>query len=837
VKQVFWLLCAIIVLVLTGGSLASVSAQTPSATPDPFTVQLTSTPTAAFNSIVSDISANGRFVVFTSNGDVATVKTDTRNNKDGNREIFLADYAQRRIFQITDTKNVPIPTPSPSPTPTPSPSPSPTASPSPTPTPLPTPADRSLVKIEIDNRSPMISLAPALVNGVRSYIIVFSSNAPDPKLFNGADSTALSADANSEIWIYRMPAVADVDLTVGADLPFQDLAAGMFEPVTINTPASRPPTPGASGVTPFFADDNREATISDDGAIIAFISTRDLVTSVGNADFNPELFFYTIATKTFTQATKTQDATQGVGLIFSTNPSLSADGSRVAFMSTANLATNNADNNAEIFTATFTGGTVSPFFQVTRTLNGVGNTNVLSPGRRMSRNGAFIAFESRATDPKSNAAPAGTILGTFVYTVAGDTFNEVGTRTPTVDIGRFPTFTDYDGSLNPSSLVFSSFHNFRPNGTFPDTAANQIEGLNPDFSAELFLTQVPVTSSNTFTRITNVTIFTSVGGTRAIASESRKRIAFSLGGAELGLGNSDASVELYYLITPAITNQSAAVLSFFTGASNMPVAAATPIPSPTPSPTPTPSPVPGAPIGLAPGELSIVRSTVALAQSDAVFTCVSVTENCVSENLRSPALPVELNGVSVSLNGAAAGLYSVGNTSKQINFVVPIGLPGGLATVAVNVLDTGANTDTLHRGLVQIVPAQPDIFTSTNDAGGRAVAFNITNPNARTTEPFSVTSDDGTGNSVATRLELSVTGMRFAARSEVTVTVGTTQITGDAIISVQPNREMPGFDIITFTLPASLAGAGDVPIQVTFLRGSTSAVSRPADTAPHITIN
>jgi hypothetical protein len=612
----------------------------------------------------------------------------------------------------------------------------------------------------------------------------------------------------------------------------------MFEPVTGNTPASRPPLPGAVGVTPFFADDNREPTISDDGAIIAFISTRDLVPGVGNADFNPELFFYTVGSKTFTQATKTQDAIQGVGLIFSTNPSLSADGSKVAFMSTGNLASNNTDNNAEIFTATFTGGTVSPFFQVTRTLNGLGNTNVLSPGRRMSRNGAFIAFESRATDPKSNAAPAGTVLGTWVYTVAGDTFNEVGTRTPSTDIGHFPTFTDYDGSLNPSSLVYSSFFNPRPNGTFPDTAANQNEGLNPDFSAELFLTQVPVTSSNTLTRITNVTVFTSVGGTRAIASESHKRIAFSLGGAELGGGNSDFSVELYYLITPIITNQSAAVLSFFTGASNMPVATATPVPSPSPSPTPTPSPVPGAPFGLAPGELSIVRSTVALAPSDVDFTCVSVLENCVSEDLRVPALPVELNGVSVSVNGAAAGLKFVGNTTKQINFVMPIGLSTGLGTVAVNVLNTGANTDTLLRGLVQIVLAQPDIFTTTMDAGGRAAAFNITNPMvARLPEPFSVTSDDGTGTQVPTKIELSVTGLRFAARTEVGITVGTTAIPADNILSVQPNRGMPGFDTITFTLPASLAGAGDVPIVVTFTRGGTSAVSRPADTAPHITIN
>jgi hypothetical protein len=49
---------------------------------------------------------------------------------------------------------------------------------------------------------------------------------------------------------------------------------------------------------------------------------------------------------------------------------------------------------------------------------------------------------------------------------------------------------------------------------------------------------------------------------------------------------------------------------------------------------------------------------------------------------------------------------------------------------------------------------------------------------------------------------------------------------------------MPGFDVIQFKLPATLAGAGDVPIQVTFTRAQgITTVSRPADTAPHITIN
>jgi uncharacterized protein (TIGR03437 family) len=294
---------------------------------------------------------------------------------------------------------------------------------------------------------------------------------------------------------------------------------------------------------------------------------------------------------------------------------------------------------------------------------------------------------------------------------------------------------------------------------------------------------------------------------------------------DFGGGNADLSGEIFYLLSPIITAQSAAVLTFNTGASNMPVATATPLPSPTPSPTPTPSPSPDVAPGLAPGELSVVRSTVALAPSDA-------SASGGSETKRSPALPVELNGVSVSVNGAAAGLYFVGN------FVMPISAPIGLGTVAVNINDAGANTDTLLRGFVQIVSGQPDIFTSTNDAGGRAVVFNVTNPGARTVEPFSVTSQDAGGNTVPTVLELNLTGVRLASTAEITVTVGTTAISAASITLVKSNPEMPGFDIIDFTLPDTLAGAGDVPIVVTFTRtGQTATTSRSTATAAHITIN
>ena len=824
-KQGLWLLCASIVSLLLGGSLASVSAQTSSPTPDPFVVQLTSNPSAAFNTSIGDITANGRFVVFVSNGDLSTEKTiDGRNNADGNREIFLADYAQRRIFQITNTKNVPNPSPSPTPTPTPTPTPSPTPSPSPTPTPLPTPADLTLVKIEIANRTPMISLAPQLVGGQRVYTIVFSSNAPNPKFFDGTEGT-LAQDGNSEIWIYRFSA-PDVDLTLGADLPRSDLALGTFTQIT-NTPASRVPSAGSTTRSPFFADDNREATISDDGNILAFISTRDLVPTVGNADGNPELFFYNISGATFTQATNTKDATPGIGLVFQSNPSLSSDGSVVAFISSANLATNNADGNAEIFVANFGGGAVSNIRQVTRTLNGTANTNILSPGRRLSRNGALIAFESLATDPKGNTAPTATALGMFVYTIATDTFVEIGPRASSfADITRFPTFTDYNGALAPSSLIFTSALNFLPDGTFP-TTANDSTGLNPQRVAQIFLSAIPASTPQSFVRLTNnpgIGAGGTFGGTLPVASETRKRIAFVLGGLELGGGNTDFSQELFYLLSPQVTTQNAAVLSFFTGASNMPVTAATPVPSPSPSPTPAPSPVPGQPFGLAPGELSIVRSTIPLAPSSA-GACVSPV-GCASETQRSPALPIELNGVSVSVNGYAAGLYFVGNSEKQINFVMPIGASTGTGNVVINILDAGANTDTILRGLVNIIPAQPDIFTSTNGPGGRAAAFDAT---TQIGEPFT------TGQTIA----LSVTGVRFALASEINITVGTTAIPAANILLVRPNLEMAGFDVIQFTLPDTLAGAGDVPIQVTFTRPSLplTTVSRPADTAPHITIN
>ncbi len=180
--------------------------------------------------------------------------------------------------------------------------------------------------------------------------------------------------------------------------------------------------------------------------------------------------------------------------------------------------------------------------------------------------------------------------------------------------------------------------------------------------------------------------------------------------SELGTGNPDKSVEAFYLLSPPVSSEPSAALSFFTGASEFP------LPTPEASPSPTPSPSPGVITGLAAGELGIVRTTVDFAPST-----VMVPNGAASETNRSPALPVELNGVSVSVNGAAAGLYFVGSTSRQINFVVPLGTKPGLATVVIN---SRLNGGTQLRGLIIIVAAQPDLFSD----AGRAAIVNVTNP-------------------------------------------------------------------------------------------------------------
>ncbi|MFL6229119.1 MAG: hypothetical protein ACJ741_10100 [Pyrinomonadaceae bacterium] len=847
-------------LVLVCLCAAGLRAQTPSPTPDPSVTQITS---SLVDSFARDISGDGRFVVIESNGDIATLPpgqtatTKSPNNADGNREIFLFDFAQRRIFQITDTKSalkdatLAIATRFLSPN----------------------------IQVEVSNNRPMISRD--------GKWIVFSSNAfnqndnsSSPFSFDGDVQTnedALKADGNQEVFLYRIPDVGAADLTSGTTPAYQDLRQGTVGGVSAftratNTPASSLPRAGTSTSIPFVADDNRAAQINDDGSRVVFVSTRNLQSlNLGrlNADGSPEIFVYNnVGGGSISQITVTS-LDQNL-LVFADNPNISGSGATnatIAFTSNAkdlrftnstdaasNVAAANSDGDNELFVASYNGATVTSMRQATRTKRQIPAdvVNYLNPGRRLSRDGNLVAFESVAADPKAdNSTTNETNNAIFVYNISADSFTQVGPRAVSTgtgaefeDVLRFPTFAG-----DNSRVFFTSNLNLKADGT--RVAQADAAGLNPARLKQIFSATVPASGSTatSVTRLTNLTGNDAGGTMQPYLSNTQERLAFSLAAYEFGTGNSDQANEAYYLLTPpapstADVPAASSALAFFTGATRRDVITPAASPTPTPSPTPSTPPV----TGLAPGMLGIVRTTSSSITFSATSqgVCPADTPGCdaASESAHRPTLPVELNGVSLSINGAAAGLYFV--SASEIQFVVPPGLVAqtGSSTypVTINIRETGGVRTV--RSTLQVIAAQPDIFSSTGGAGGRAAVTNVTNPllAVGTSEPFNVTTtfvnSSGTSVTAPTVLRVVLTGVRGVAKGAITVrlTKGdntTVDLTGDAIPRDAQATDMPGVFTIDFTLPATLAGAGDVSITVI----ASSIPSRPADTAPRFRIN
>lgn len=835
---------------ITATTIPGTPTPTPSPTPTPGTTPTPTPQPIPRDSFAGDISGNGRFVVIESAGDIATNRTPdvfdasgnlvTRghNNADGNQEIFLFDYAQRRVYQITDTRSA-----------------------------LKDTTKSSVDPLNIDVL--VVNLQPSISHDGK--YIVFQSNAYSdantaltPKLFDGqANVTALKADANTEIFIYALPAFTAVaDLSSGAEVPEVNLGNGTMTRVTTTPATALPRAASGTFITAFFALDNYNPIVNDDGSLVVFVSkARSGNIGTGNADGNKEIFVVknpASASRVFTQVTTTTDVIPAGSIIptrfvFNEAPTLSAcDGvlaCRVGYVSNADTGTDEVEanrGNGEIIVATLnnTTGAVQSTRQLTKTppetRTGAEfiSVNILSPGRRISRDGSRIAFESLAVygaDGTPNATPADR-YGIYIVNVTGTSlvFEQVGQRPPSdqLDLSfRWPTFTG-----DSTRVVWASNLNYNADGTLATTTGT---GLNQTNLAQVF--SAPVTTLTTVSRVTNFIAGTGVAAHGSFTvfqpfpADNLRRMALSLR-SEQGSGNADASSEAFYQLIPVATSETpapsptpattAAPVSFFTGASDRAVVA--------PSPSPTPPDV----TGLAPGMLGIARSTLTLAPAT-----VEVDKNTAHEFQRRPPLPVELSGVSVTVSGAAAGLYFV--SPGRINFVVPTGLASSTTAAPVVINNNGA----LIRTSLLLNFAQPDIFTTTNGPGGRAAALNVTNMCVMgTAEPFTITSSRPTGGVcsaatteiVATKLLFMVTGVRgVTAPATVTVRIGTTDIVGTADatspITIGPSNT-PGFDQITVTLPATLAGAGDVPVIVTVTTSAGTFTSRPADTAPRITI-
>jgi len=887
------------------------------------------------NSFAGGISGDGRLVVFESTGNLAT---ENPRNSDLNREVFLFDYAQRRIFQITDTRSLPIEATrgafgtvtltggasgtvngitvdgvqimsgpvsfatSLSQTATNvasninafNSSPNYTASATDNvvtvTAAIPGPASNGLQVVSsattittadtnlaggFDGSGPIVSsntkvqinnITPVISNDGRW--IAFSSNATtstpgnsngtNPGDFDALDYTMgdgtnpLEQDANMEIWLYQIPAVAPVDLSQGDDIPVTPLTGGTFIQVT-NSNASRIPVAGSGAQLPLIAADNTDPSVNDNGNVVAFVSNRDLVPT-GNAapQDNPEIFTYVRGSGNTSQVTSTPRGTVG-NPQYNNAPTISGNGMRVMFVSNSQNPIvgmskgNNTDLNEEVFFADLdpNGAPAGVRKQVTVTspANPGDLVNIVNFGRRMSRDGRFIAFDSHAdfTNEHAGANQAG--FATFLYDASSDAFERVGPRSDADagaaggDIARYPGFTDYDMSGAPQTLVLETRLNIAPDGTIP---ADEEDGLNPDTQRPAQMYAFPIggapLGAGTFTRLTKLpspTFF--LGSLQPLPSNNLNRVAFSIPQSEVGTGNPDLSTEVYYLLIPTILSEGAEpTLAFFTGATQIPISndplptpspTATPTPSgsPTPTPTATPPETPATLQGISRGMLAEVNYGF-----DGMSPAVNKTGTASLD--RRFNLPMELGGVTMSINGVSVGLKEV--TSDKIIFIAPLGLGEDLENPYPVVIN---NNGVVIRGEITFSAYRPDIFLADGiDPGlNRAKVFNVTN-RVHTTEPFTVlTLKYRGGVKVDTNLRMFLTGVEGAPASTISIVIGETAVPGD--IQAPVLRE-PGVYSIDFDLAPVFDMAGDQPVTIIILSGTAVYQGRRQADAPRIRI-
>ncbi|RZL39973.1 MAG: hypothetical protein EOP35_02255 [Rubrivivax sp.] len=131
-------------------------------------------------------------------------------------------------------------------------------------------------------------------------------------------------------------------------------------------------------VSPAGGGYNQNPVLSADGNSIAFVSSFDPLGQ--NGDGNAELFRYDVPTQTLIQVTHTGGASASL------SASISGDGSRIAFSSSADLTGGNADGNYEVFVYDLLAGS---FQQLTDTLGGV-----FSGDAQLSEDGLTLAYVS-----------------------------------------------------------------------------------------------------------------------------------------------------------------------------------------------------------------------------------------------------------------------------------------------------------------------------------------------------------------------------------------------------------------------------------------------------------
>lgn len=766
-----------------------------------------------------DMSGDGRFTVIVAQVELNTVPGSPRNNADGNVEIFLFDYAQRHIFQITNTKNLLI-------------------------NPNGSPTEPANIKLSIYNLQPVIS------NDGRYIVFVSNATTSTPTAPNNTNpgnfdanaytdtqgNNPLNNDGNMELWLYKLPTYSNVDLSSGVEPAFVDMSTGVFTQIT-NTNALVSPNGG------YVAFDNEHISVNDNGCVVAFESTRNFTGQ--NSDLNNEIFVWERSEPGFCQNipgfAQITDTPFGTitNPIRNSSPSLNGIGNRLVLASSAanpiiGMTTGvNPEFNGEIFFTdlNIAGQPSGIKRQVTVTTppNPQTVVNVLTVGgRRISRDGGYIVFDSLAQLGQTGGTvqPSYAVFMFQIDAAPEQQFRQIGPRglqDPGLNPGNpdtmhYPVFTDYNANGIATKVVWTSRANFRSDGI----ATSAPEGLNPSVirQAQVFSYQISGGSAP-YTRLTKPSttdyapcfidsFYGALYCSRPpVTSNSQKRLAYS---QPISANDADKYFRsLVFLLTPEATltvNSSDFNLTYFTGASLMPLNSNPPL-------------VTGLALNML-GSAGIVSTYLP--------TVPQTSATGVSNARRFPA-PLELRGASIAIDGFAARMTGV--RSGGLDFIIPPDVTEGTKQLVIN------HNGNVFQGTINIIRVQPDILTCTQGpcsaGGGRARLLNVTNPANVQSEPFTVTTVTPSG-ALPTKLRLFLTGVQGVMANAVTIQIGSVSIVSPSILNNATQSDFPGVFTFDFTLPSSLAGAGDVPIVVSVLSNGQTYQSRQGASAPRLQI-
>jgi uncharacterized protein (TIGR03437 family) len=189
----------------------------------------------------------------------------------------------------------------------------------------------------------------------------------------------------------------------------------------------------------------------------------------------------------------------------------------------------------------------------------------------------------------------------------------------------------------------------------------------------------------------------------------------------------------------------------------------------------------------------------------------------------APPYPATLGGVQVQIIDSA-GASRTGRllyvSPGQINFVAPAGM--GAGTASLNIIDDAGH---ILNGVVLVQKVAPALFTANANGEGvvAATAYRTRIPTSITGPVTVFRCDQGPGSCVSVPIDpgvdspvtinLYATGIRGrSGNGAVVLTVGGIQLPVASITALDDASALAGVDQVTFGLPLTLRGAGEVDV-------------------------